>query len=466
MRQKIFYSNKWHSSVSKKKFIRKSPISNTKTIYSDCNILDLKKIIPSARDGLILNKKLSLKKRSQYLYKISRLITKNRFKLSKFESLETGKKIQDSLNEIDYSAKLWLSASKLVLNKIDYKIQNTRKVYTKIFHEPVGIVGLIIPWNFPFIVLSERLPFILASGNSAIIKPSEFSSKSIMYLLKLTQKINLPQGLLNLITGKKEIGSSIVKNKDINMISFTGSTSVGKAIMKECSNSIKRLSLELGGKNSMLFLKDAEIERSINFLLSSFTVNAGQACVGISKVFIPANIEKEFLNKFIKKLKSINFKKLYGPISTDKQYKNIKNLILRNKKFNKKIIFGKFKVSLNKFIEPLIYHNLPVGCEIDKMEIFGPILSINTYKSYDKVISIINKTNYGLSSVVVGKNIEQATKIAQQINAGRIWINSAVINNYPNIPIGGFKESGFGRECGIEGIKNYTELKSIIINEK
>ena len=200
---------------------------------------------------MILNKKLSLKKRSQYLYKISRLITKNRFKLSKFESLETGKKIQDSLNEIDYSAKLWLSASKLVLNKIDYKIQNTRKVYTKIFHEPVGIVGLIIPWNFPFIVLSERLPFILASGNSAIIKPSEFSSKSIIYLLKLTQKINLPQGLLNLITGKKEIGSSIVKNKDINMISFTGSTSVGKAIMKECSNSIKRLSLELGGKNSM-----------------------------------------------------------------------------------------------------------------------------------------------------------------------------------------------------------------------
>lgn len=466
MSEKIFYFNKWHSSKSKKKFIRKSQISNSQIIYSECNNLDLKKIISSAKEGLIFNKKLSLKKRSQYLHKISKLIFSNRLKLAKFESLETGKKIQASLDEIDYSSKLWLSASKLVLNKIDYKINNTKNISTKIYHEPVGIVGLIIPWNFPFIVLSERLPFILAAGNSAIIKPSEFSSKSIIYLLKLIQKINLPKGLLNLITGKKKIGSLIVKNKDINMISFTGSTIVGKAIMKECSNSIKRLSLELGGKNSMLFLEDAEIEKSINILLSSFTVNAGQACVGISKVLIPINLEKDFLYKFLKRLNNTDFKKLYGPISTDKQYKNIKNLILRNKKFNKKIIFGKFKNTSNKFIAPLVYYNLPSDCEINQKEIFGPVLSVSTYKNYDEAISIINKTNYGLSSVIVGKNILQALTIAKQINAGRIWVNDSVLKNYADIPIGGFKESGFGRECGIEGIKNYTELKSIIINEK
>ena len=446
-KQKIYFFNKWQISNSKQTYKRRCLTKKKIFHYYECNKNDLNNVIISAKKGLLFNKNKNFKKRSLYLKKISNLINKNKKKLAELESLETGKRFQSSLNEINYSSKLWLSASKLIKSGIDYKINNEKNVKTKVFHEPVGIVALIIPWNFPFIVLSERLPFILAAGNSVIIKPSEFASQSIIKLLKLIDKINLPEGTLNLVTGSKKIGSLLVENKDVNMVSFTGSTHVGKKIMKKCSNSIKRLSLELGGKNSMILL--------------------GQACVGISKAFVPKDIIKIFMRKFIDKLQKIkNFKNSYGPISTDKQYESIKNLILKNKKYDKYMIFGKFKKNSKKFINPIVYLNLPEACEINHKEIFGPILSVLEFDSYENAISMINKTKYGLSSIILSKDKNLAEKIARRIDTGRIWINQSITKNYVNVPIGGFKESGFGRECGIEGIKNYTELKSIIINEK
>ena len=370
-------------------------------------------------------------------------------------------------NEIKYSSELWAAASKLAKRSFDYNIKQKNGVNVKIVHEPVGIVALLIPWNFPFIVLSERLPFIIAAGNSAIIKPSEYASQSIVKFLKLIKEIKVKSGVFNLLTGSKEIGNLLVKNKNTNMVSFTGSTQVGKKIMKTCSNSIKRISLELGGKNSMIILKDANLSTSINNLISSFTVNAGQACVGISKVFVHSDIIEEFLKKFLFKLNKIkNFKNLYGPISTDNQYKKIQSIIMKSKKYDKFIIYGKFKKNDSRFVKPIIYYNLPNKCLLNDVEIFGPILSILSYDKNINAINSINNSKYGLSCVIMGKNKKNSYKVARKINVGRIWINQAVTKNYSNIPIGGFKQSGLNRECGVEGIKNYTELKSIIINSK
>ena len=463
--QKIFFFNKWSNSKSKKKFIRKTPIKNKFFYYSECSNLDLKNVIESAKIGLKNNNDYNYEERSNFLRKISRIININIKELAKLESLETGKTYESAFQEIKYASNLWVSASKLVKKGFNYNIKQDNNVNVKIVHEPVGIVALIIPWNFPFIVLSERLPFILAAGNSVIIKPSEYASQSIIKFIQLLKKINIKKGILNLVTGSKNIGSLLVNNKNVNMISFTGSTQVGKKIMKKCSNSIKRLSLELGGKNSMILLDDANIDKSVDHLISSFTVNSGQACVGVSKVFVNKNIINLFINRLLSKLNKIkNFKKLYGPISTFKQYKKIKSLIDKSKKYKKNIIFGKFKTNKSRFIEPIVYYDLPVSCELNSKEIFGPILSVIRYENYNNAVKMINNTNYGLSCVIMGKNKNQAYKIARKIEAGRIWINQSVTKNYANIPIGGFKESGLNRECGLEGIKNYTELKSIIIN--
>lgn len=464
--EKIFYFGKWQKSYSNKIFTRSSFYDKKKYIYSDCNSKDLNKVIVSASKGLVSNRNKKIQDRSDYLKKISKIIFENRYELANYESSETGKKYQSSLNEISYSSKLWLSASKIIRSGLNYKLNNEKKVNSYIVHEPVGIVGLIIPWNFPFLVLSERLPFILAAGNSVIIKPSQYASQSIINFIKMINKIKLSNGIINLITGGNKIGSSIVQHGQVNMISFTGSTNVGKKIMKDCSKSIKRLSLELGGKNSMIILKDAEISKSIDILISSFTANSGQACVGISKLFIPTSKKKVFLKKLISFLKNTNFKSIYGPISINKQYEKIKKMTIKNNKYKKFIIYKDFTKNIKSFFNPIVYLNLPIDSNINTEEIFGPVLSIYEFKNYEQAIFLANKTNYGLSSVIVSKNLKKASKIAKQLNVGRIWINQSITKNYANIPIGGFKESGFGRECGIEGIKNYSELKTIIINEK
>ena len=465
--QKIYYLNKWINSKSKKKFTRKALLNNKIIKYAECNNSDLVDVIKSAEIGRQNNLEYSLIERSKILKKISEMIILNINKLARLESLETGKTYESAFNEIKYSSELWSAASILAKKKLDYEVKQNKKVKVKIIHEPVGVVALIIPWNFPFIVMSERLPFILAAGNSVIIKPSEYASQSVIQLFKIINKINIKVGILNLITGSKKIGNLLVKNKKTNMISFTGSTQVGKKIMKNCSSSIKRLSLELGGKNSMIILKDANLLKSVETLISSFTVNAGQACVGISKVFVHKEIEKIFLEKLLYKLGKIkDFKKLYGPISTNNQYKKIESIINKSKKYEKYLIYGKFKKNKSKFVEPIIYYNLPNKCLINDIEIFGPILSILSYDKNADVINSINNSKYGLSCIIMGKKSNRTYSIAKEINVGRIWINQSVTKNYPNIPIGGFKQSGLNRECGIEGIKNYTELKTVIINSK
>ena len=334
-------------------------------------------------------------------------------------------------------------------------------------YEPVGIVSLIIPWNFPFIVLSERLPFILAAGNSVIIKPSEFASQSIIYLIKLIKKAGQKKGILNFITGKGEkIGKYLTEHKEINMISFTGSTSTGKKIMKSASNNIKRLNLELGGKNPILIFSDANISKTVDIIIKSFTLNSGQCCVATSRLFVEKKIKKKLIRELIKSLsKTKSFKNSYGLISNKKQLSKIKQILKRNKKYEKKIIFGNTNNFKDNFMHPIIYENLPLDSDLLKTEIFGPILTINTFVSFSEAINLANNTDYGLSAVICGEDKKRNLLAMDKIKAGRIWINQSIDKNFPQLPIGGYKESGLNRECGPDAIKTYSEIKSVIIKK-
>ncbi|MDB3938913.1 aldehyde dehydrogenase family protein [Candidatus Pelagibacter sp.] len=462
----IFYLNQWKKSTSKDVFSRKSLINKKTFFYAESNNSDIKKIISSAKVGLKTNKVLKFIERKKYLYKIYRAIKKNYKLLAKLETLETGKNFDDAKKEILHSAKIWFYASKYVKNNSFNK--NLEKKHKAIVnYEPVGIVSLIIPWNFPFVVMSERLPFILAAGNSVIIKPSEYASQSLLYLMTIIKNINLPIGIVNLITGSgPNVGSLLTKNKNINMISFTGSTYIGKKIMKNSAKNIKRLSLELGGKNSFIVLSDADIKKTINIIIDSFTGNAGQSCVSTSRLFVDNKIKKKLIGKLLEKLNSIkNFKKLYGLVSTEKQFRTIKNVMEKNINFKRKLIFGSLNLSKRDFIKPIVFCDLPEKNIINKMELFGPILSINSFNEVGEAINKSNSTSYGLSAVICGKNQKNNIKVASELDAGRIWINESVKVNFPSLPIGGFKESGLNRESGNEGIRTYSEIKSIIIKK-
>ena len=464
--QKIFYLNLWKKSFSKKKFARKTFKKNKKIIYSNCNKKDLLLVINSAKQGLKANSNLSFNERKKKLYKIYKEILKNSNKLAKLEALETGKKFVHAKQEIIHSSKLWLYASKN-LKSLNSKKRLNKTHKANINFEPVGIISLIIPWNFPFVVLSERLPFMLGAGNSVVIKPSEYASQSIIYLMKIIKKIDYPAGVVNLITGNgSKIGSQLSKDKSINMISFTGSTKVGKKIMSVASKNIKRLSLELGGKNSIIILEDANLKKSINIIIDSFTGNAGQSCVSTSRLLVDVKIKDKLIYLLIKKLNSIkNFKKIYGKISNQRQYNSIKSILIKNKKFKKNIIFGNLKFVDKEFIEPIVFKDLPKRNSINLDEIFGPILSINSFKTIDEAIDFSNYTKMGLSAVICCNNKKKALDIASRLKSGRVWINESVKVNFPEIPVGGFKESGLNREAGEEGYRTYSEIKSVILKK-
>ena len=463
-KEKIFLNNKWIKSKSKKIYKNKSFTNSKFHFYPDCNLKDLNMAINSAKVGLSLNKEINYKIKSRNLYKIYRDIKKSSKQIAKFEMEETGKKYSQALDEINHSANIWLYASK-ILKSFNQKsnLDNNHSGY--INYEPVGIVTLIIPWNFPFIVASDRLPFILAAGNSVIIKPSEYAAKSIIHLTKIIAKNGFPKGAVNLIYGHgNKIGKELIKKKDINMVSFTGSTKVGKEIMSLSSKTLKRLSLELGGKNSIIILQDANIDKSCNIILKSFTLNSGQCCVATSKLLVHEDIKDKITKTLLKKLGGIkDFEKFFGPISTIKQFKRIKKLLLKNRYYKKNIIFGNLKFKNNNHIDPIVFLDLPLKNALLKEEIFGPVLTINSFKSDKEAIEIANDTDYGLSTVICGKNNQKNLYIAKNINSGRIWINQSIAVNFPNLPIGGFKQSGLNRECGIEGLRTYSEIKTLIV---
>ena len=464
-REKNFFNNKWIDSISTQTFKNQSFLNKKEFLYPDSNFKDLDKVIISSQKGLLLNKNLNFKERAKHLFKIYKLIKKNNKLIAKFEMHETGKKYKQAIDEINHSAKIWLYASQ-VAKSLNFKKKLSSKHTGLIRYEPVGVVTLIIPWNFPFIVTSERLPFILAAGNSVIIKPSEFASQSICYLIKLCKKVGLPSGVINLIHGHgNKIGKKLISKKEINMVSFTGSTKVGKQIMSASSKTIKRLSLELGGKNTIIVRADANIKKSCDIIIKGFTLNAGQCCVATSKLLVHENIKDRLVAHLIDTIsKTESFEKEFGPISTLLQFNKIKKLLIKNKKYKNKIIFGSLNFKKNNHIDPIIFLDLPLNNSLITTEIFGPILTINSYKNDEEATNIANDTEYGLSAVVCGYDIKKNNKIANNLNSGRIWINESIAVNYANLPIGGFKQSGFNRECGTEGIKTYSEIKSIIIN--
>lgn len=458
----IFYDNKWHASKSQNLFKYKN-INNKKILINNSNLKDIKSVIKSSEKSFNLWRNVSLSSRSKYLKQLSKILLKNRSLLAKKECFDTGKSYNQALSEINYCVKLWDHASKQLLNFRPKKIKIKNKTFCKIYNEPIGIAAVIVPWNFPLIVLSERLPYIIATGCVAILKPSELASSSIIYFMNLIRKIGLPNGVVNLLTGDHTTGSILIKQKKVKVISFTGSTETGKKVMRIASSDLKRVSLELGGKNPFIVFNDANINRAVENCVVSFTHNSGQCCVGVSRVFVEEKIYKNFKEKLTKILKK-NIK--FFQISNERQYLKVFKY-LKMKKFNKnQILFGKIphKKSKKLSLSPIVLTNINENDDIHSLEMFSPIITLESFKEKNYLIKTLNDSDYGLSCMIWSKNILKSLKFIKKIQIGRIWINGNITQNYPQIPIGGFKWSGIGRETGTSGFETYSEKKSIIIN--
>lgn len=341
--------------------------------------------------------------------------------------------------------------------------------YTRL--EPVGVCGQITPWNFPLIMQCWKLAPALATGNTVVMKVAEQTPLSALYIASLVKEAGFPPGVVNILTGYgATAGAAIARHMDVNKVAFTGSTNVGRLIQQAAGESnLKRVTLELGGKSPCIVLADANLEHAVEQCHEAVFFNMGQCCAAGSRTYVEESIYDEFLEKAIEKAKA---RKIGNPFESDTehgpqinnvQFNKILDYIKIGKKEGAKLVSGGDRYGdQGFFIKPTVFADVHDNMRIAREEIFGPVQSIIKFKKIDEVIERANGTRYGLAAGIFTKDLDRAMHLTQALQAGTVWVNTYNIVA-SQTPFGGYKESGNGRELGEDGLKAYTEVKSVIV---
>ncbi|TCL03518.1 aldehyde dehydrogenase family protein [Sodalis ligni] len=340
--------------------------------------------------------------------------------------------------------------------------------------EPLGVVGLITPWNANYSFICSKLAMVIASGSTAVIKPSEMSALQTQLLTECLHEAGLPSGVFNIVTGRGDtVGTEIVRHQDIAKISFTGSTRVGKRIAREAVETMKRVTLELGGKSPNVILEDADLEKAIPLALSAVSINSGQACIAGSRLLVPERLLDEVIRLIKRHSADLTVgdprqkSTRIGPLVSQIQYDRVQGYIRSGIAQGAELIVGgeghPEGLEQGYFVRPTVFARVTPEMTIAREEIFGPVLSVLTYKSETQAIEMANDTVYGLQAYVSGTDLQRARRVAEQLVAGRVFING--LYDLPQAPFGGFKQSGIGREFGTYGLEEYLEPKTIAGHE-
>ena len=340
----------------------------------------------------------------------------------------------------------------------------------EVIMQPVGVVGLITPWNSNAGFICSKLAYALAAGCTAVIKPSEMSAAQTQVVLEALHEASAPPGLFNMVNGRGDVvGAEITANPSISKISFTGSTAVGKAILRGAAETLKRVTLELGGKSPTVILEDADFAKAIPLALEAGFVNSGQACIAGSRILVPASRLDEAIAQTkiaIRKVKAgapRDSDTTIGPMVSQTQYERVQRYIRLGIEAGATVVAGGegHPDGLGGyFVKPTVFANVTNDMTIAREEIFGPVLCILTYEDEAEAVAIANDTPYGLQAYIISSNPDRASALANQIEAGRVVINGAPHD--PAVPFGGFKQSGIGREYGVFGLQAYLEPKAIL----
>ncbi len=449
-----FINGKFVKSSSSKKLNIINPSTNKKiATLSVASKKDVNAAISAAKRAHIKWSKLSSFDRSKYLYALSRLIQKNSRFISVLETIDNGKPIRET-RDIDIPL-----VARHFYYHAGWAARNTNNS-----DNSIGVVGQIIPWNFPLLMLAWKIAPAIALGNTVVLKPAEYTSLSALYFAELCQKAKIPQGVINIITGDGSTGEHITLHKDVNKIAFTGSTEVGKKIIQTNTNPNKKMTMELGGKSPFIVFEDADLDSAVEGVVDAIWFNQGQVCCAGSRLLIQESIEKKFILKLKKRMeklrvgdpldKSIDIGAIVAPV----QLKKINSLVKKAQKDGNKLWQPSWSCPTNGlFYPPSLFTNVTPSSFIAQVEIFGPVLTTMTFRTPSEAVSIANNTPYGLAASIWSENINLALDIAPKVKAGVIWINSTNLFDAA-CGFGGYKESGFGREGGSEGIRAYSKL--------
>lgn len=416
---------------------------------------------------------LSLDERAAYLGKIASLIREEAFNLSKIETLDTGKTTkQTTFIDIPVAAGVYDYFAQAAKEVKGETLSIPAPAFSFTIKEPVGVIGVIIPWNYPFLMAAWKIASSIILGNTIVFKPSKEASLSCLELAKIIDKASLPKGVVNIITGSgAEIGMGIARHPDVDMISFTGSTEVGREIMKAASVNVKKLALELGGKSPNIVFGDCDLEAAIGGTLTAIFMNQGQMCVAGSRLLLEDSIYDKFVNMLIEKTRKLKIGESIkpdtdiGPLISKEQQKQVLDYINIGKKEARILCGGQIPKGFEKgfYVEPTIFDKVNNNMRIAQEEIFGPVLSVIKFSTVREAIEIANDTKYGLAAMVWTKDLTKANIVSKKLRCGTVWINTFG-GFYNEAPFGGYKQSGIGRELGKEGLLEYTQTKHINID--
>ncbi|HEV7250878.1 MAG TPA: aldehyde dehydrogenase family protein [Shinella sp.] len=440
-----------------------------------CTVDDLNGAVAAARRAFEDRRwsGLSGAARGSVLLRVAEGLRRRRDEIAYWEALENGKPISQARGEIDHCIacfEVGAGAARLLHGDSFNSLGDD--LFGMVLREPIGVVGLITPWNFPFLILCERVPFILASGCTMVVKPSEVTAATTLLLAEVLAEAGLPAGVYNVVTGSgRTIGQALSEHADVDMLSFTGSTAVGRSCVHAAADSnFKKLGLELGGKNPIVVFADSNLEDAADGAAFGISFNTGQCCVSSSRLIVERSVAAEFEKLLVEKMAKIRVgdpldeATQVGAITTEAQNATILDYIAKGKAAGATLLAGGGPVDLGRgqYIAPTLFSGVSRDMAIARDEIFGPVLCSMHFDTVEEAIQLANDTVYGLAASVWTKDIDKALTVSRRVRAGRFWVNTIMAGG-PEMPLGGFKQSGWGREAGVYGVEEYTQVKSVHI---
>jgi acyl-CoA reductase-like NAD-dependent aldehyde dehydrogenase len=475
-RGRLLIDGAWHDAADGATLERCSPAHNQLVaVYALAGVADAERAIAAARRAFDDGPWPRLKgaERARILRNVAEGILARKHELALLETLENGKPLAQSLAEIEGAADLWHYAATLARNlhgdSYNTLGENTLGV---VLRDPVGVVSIITPWNFPFLIVSQKLPFALAAGCTAVVKPAEVTSGTTVMLGEILIAAGLPAGAVNILVGTgPAVGEVLVTHADVDMLSFTGSTAVGKQAVAKAARTLKKVSMELGGKNPQIVFADCRDDQlwdaAVDATVYGICFNAGQCCNSGSRVLVQESIATDFAAAVVERSKHVKVGDplvpgtQVGAITTDRQLETILAHIAGARRAGATIALGGARLDRpGMYIEPTVVTGVTPDMAIAREEVFGPVLSVLSFKDLDEAIALANSTLYGLSAAVWSRDFSTCLTAARRIRAGTVWINT-FLEGHAELPFGGYRESGIGRELGRYATEDYTETKTL-----
>lgn len=473
---KMWINGKWVPAISGETYKAVNPATGediAEIPLGDERDVDL--AVQAARNAFPIWSKKAPAERAEILCRIAAMLKKETEKFAHIDAIDHGTPIMmarrmvgGAANNIEFSAQ----ASRAMFGEVIPINQNNFHYHRR---EPVGVCALIIPWNVPLVMIGSKMGAALATGNTCVIKPPSIDSMAALKFAEILERAGLPEGAVNIITGPGgSVGNALATHNDVNLVSFTGSSETGKAIMAAGSQTVKRMTLELGGKNPFIVLDDADLEIVVSKAVMSSLANSGMICASPGRYYISEKRYNEFVERFVAVAQKwivgdpMNEKTMMGPVVSAEHRDSIEAYIQSGKDQGARCVLGGERpmappMDKGYYVMPTVFTDVTQDMTIAREEIFGPVASILKYKTEDDVLALANDNKFGLSASVWTQNINKAIHFANELETGAVWINDHLTIS-PEMPWGGIKESGIGKENSVIGLEEYTQLKLVAIN--